>query len=138
MTALSQAQRAYGQASATTRTPRGMEYEVFARITHRMIAAARGGKRKYPALVRALHDNRRLWTLLAADAAGDDNSLPAALRSEIVSLAAFTMRHSSDVLGRKATVAPLIEVNTAIMRGLRGDAGIRPDRAAPDREGDPT
>jgi hypothetical protein len=33
-------------------------------------------------------------------------------------------RHSLAVLGGRAAVAPLIDINTAIMKGLRGDAEV--------------
>lgn len=120
MTAHSQALRAYGQASSSTRTPRGAEYEVFARITHRLVAAARKDRRlNFPEIVRAVHDNRQLWTILAADVAGEGNTLPQQLRAQIFYLAEFTFSHSRKVLNEKAGLKPLIEVNTAIMRGLR-------------------
>ncbi|MBR9762722.1 MAG: flagellar biosynthesis regulator FlaF [Rhodobacteraceae bacterium] len=120
MTAHSQALRAYGQASSSTRTPRGVEYEVFARITHRLVAAARKDRtRNFPEVVRAVHDNRQLWTILAADVAGEGNTLPQQLRAQIFYLAEFTFSHSRKVLNEKAELRPLIEVNTSIMRGLR-------------------
>ncbi len=122
MTASALAQRAYGQTSAPTRTPRNTEYDVFARITHRLISAARGGKKEFPALAKAINDNRRLWTTLATDVAGDGNALPDDLRARIFYLAEFTHAHSSKVLREGASVAPLIEVNAAIMRGLSNKA----------------
>lgn len=120
MTAHSQALRAYGQASAPIRTPRGTEYEVFARITHRLITAARKDRMMhFPELARAIYENQRLWILLATDVAGDGNELPSELRAQIFYLAEFTQAHSRKVLSGKAGVRPLIEVNSAIMRGLR-------------------
>lgn len=120
MTAHSQALRAYGQASSSTRTPRGVEYEVFARVTHRLVAAARRDRKThFPELARAVQDNRQLWTILAADVAGEGNALPPALRAQIFYLAEFTFAHSRKVLNDKAELRPLIEINTAIMRGLR-------------------
>lgn len=123
MNAHSLAQRAYGQASSPTRTARGTEYEVLARVTHRLISAARKGKKGFPDLCRAIHDNRQLWTLLATDVADEKNSLPEDLRARIFFLAEFTQSHSSKVLQKKASVAPLVEINSAVMRGLRKDGG---------------
>lgn len=120
MTAHSQALRAYGQASTPTRTPRGVEYEVFARVTRRLVDATRKDRKTdFPTIVRAVHDNRQLWTILAADVAGEGNSLPSQLRARIFYLAEFTFAHSRKVLNEQAELRPLIEVNTAIMRGLR-------------------
>jgi flagellar protein FlaF len=51
----------------------------------------------------------------------DSNRLPAALRAQLLSLAEFVRRHSMQVLGGRGSVAALIDINTSIMRGLRGD-----------------
>ena len=123
MTAHSLAQRAYGQAAAPTRTARGTEYEVMARITHRLISSAKQGRKGFTQLCHAIHDNRRMWTIMATDVADNANPLPQELRARIFYLAEFTQEHSSKVLRREATVAPLIEINSAVMRGLRQEGG---------------
>ncbi len=118
MTASTLAQRAYAPGAAPIRTARSVEYDVFARITHRMIAAARRGKPGFSDLAQAIYDNRRLWTVLATDVAGEGNLLPDELRARIVYLAEFTHVHSAKVLSDGASIKPLVETNTAIMRGL--------------------
>ena len=122
MNAQSQAQRAYSAASATTRTPRNMEYDAVARITHRLRSEALKGAEGFPGLVRALYDNKRLWNIFAVDVADGDNQLPRALRAQIFYLAEFTSQHTTKVLARKADVAPLLEINTAILNGLQSGA----------------
>lgn len=119
MTATTLAQRAYGQASTPIRTPRGAEYDAFARITHQLISAARTGNADFPELAKAIQENRRLWTTLATDVADDGNRLPRDLRARIFYLAEFTQNHSGKVLRHGASVGPLVEINAAIMRGLR-------------------
>ncbi len=121
MNALSQARRAYSAASAPTRTPKNIEYEAVARVTARLQEAARKGPTGFPALAEAVHDNIRLWTLFAADVAGNGNGLPKELRARLFYLAEFTRAHSSKVLSQQASVTPLLEVNTAVLRGLRGE-----------------
>lgn len=120
MTARMLAERAYLGQTTATRTPRRIEYEAFARVTRRMAAAARKGAAGFPELAAAISDNRRLWTILAADVADSDNALPANLRARIFYLAEFTEHHSSKVLDNKASVVALIDINAAIMRGLGG------------------
>ena len=126
MTASLMAQRAYGAANRPLRTARGTEYEIFAEVT---AALARVGKapdgeafdarsRRFAALVDAVHRNRTLWTTLAADVAAPDNALPPPLRAQIFYLAEFTEAHSRAVL-RGGDPAALIEVNRAVMAGLR-------------------
>ena len=127
MTASLMAQRAYGAAGRPLRTARGTEYEIFAEVT---AALARAGNpvgeeagfevrsRRFAALVEAVHHNRKLWTTLAADVAGADNALPQPLRAQIFYLAEFAEAHGRAVL-RGADPAPLIEINRAVMAGLR-------------------
>lgn len=121
MNALAQARSAYSSASAPTRTPKSIEYEAVARITARLQSAATRENDSFPALVAALHDNSRLWSLFAVNVADKDNALPNELRARLFYLAEFTQAHTNKVLARKASVAPLLEVNAAILRGLRGE-----------------
>jgi len=113
------AKSAYGQHGAPTRTVRSTEYDIIARITHRLHEAAQSGTRDFATLAAAIHENRRLWTLLATDAADAGNVLPDEIRARIVYLAEFTRIHSSNVLKGKGHAAPLVEINTAVLRGLR-------------------
>lgn len=119
MNAITQAQRAYAPTNAPMRSMRSTEYEVIARITHRIKSAAMRGKDGTTDLIAALHENRQLWTVLATDVADPDNGLPADLRARIFYLAEFTHHHTSKVLAKEASVGALLEVNTAILRGLK-------------------
>lgn len=118
MNAFNMARTAYASTGTPIRTPRGTEYDAFARITHRLKATALNAKRDYPAFVEALNENRRLWTILAEGVADRDNELPQQLRAQIFYLAEFTLQQTSKILARKAQVNALLEINTAIMRGL--------------------
>ncbi len=117
------AQSAYGNADQAVRTPRDIEYEAFARATRRLKHASEN-KDDFPELARAVHDNRALWSILAHDVSRESNGLPLNVRTQIYKLAQFTRRHSRNVLRREATVEILIEINTAIMRGLRNGGGV--------------
>jgi flagellar protein FlaF len=119
------AQGAYGRPDAPARSPRTVEYDLFARVT-RALSAAQGatgpaGRADFAALARALHDNGRVWRALATDVAGPGNALPAALRARLFYLYQFTEAHSRKVLDGAAEVGVLVEINTAVMRGLRGE-----------------
>ena len=50
--------------------------------------------------------------------ADPQNPLPQSLRAQVVYLAQFCHHHSSAVLNANASLQPLIDINTAIMRGL--------------------
>lgn len=122
MNALNMAKAAYAPSQSAVRTPRATEYEAFARATHRLKAAAAQGKEGFSRLVGAVHDNRQLWTLLAADVAENENGLPQDLRARIFYLAEFTAQYSRKILSEDADPDVLIDINTAIMRGLRNQA----------------
>lgn len=113
----------YARPDAPARNARAIEYDIFARVTRAITQAMRPERPDFPALVRALHDNGRLWRMLAADLAEPGNALPAELRARLFYLYEFSAAHTRKVLDGLADAQPLIEVNTAVMRGLRGDTG---------------
>lgn len=117
MNAFDMAQRAYAPTTAPTRSHRSIEYEVIARVTHRLKKAVETSD--FVKLVEALHENRKLWRSLAIDVSDDGNGLPDDLRARIFYLAEFTDHHTSEVMGKRANAVPLLEVNTAVLRGLK-------------------
>ncbi len=119
MTAHSLAKTAYAANKTPIRTSRGTEYDAFAHVTHRLKSAEARGPAGFADVAQALHANRRLWTMLAADVAEDGNGLPRDLRARIFYLAEFTVQHSRKVLRGEDSAEALVEINTAIMRGLR-------------------
>lgn len=121
MNAITKAQNAYRNDAQLIRTDRDIEYNAFAQITNRLKTASGRGTEGFRDLVSALHDNRRLWTILATDVADNSNTLPKELRARIVYLSEFTRQHSSKVLAKKVSADALVEINTAIMRGLRNE-----------------
>jgi len=117
------ARTAYSNSRPTIRTDRSTEYDIFAHITGDLSNAIKLGDTGFVSLVRAMHENRRLWTHLAADVASEENALSDDLKAQIFYLAEFTGLHTDKVLMRDATADILIEINTSIMRGLRQNAG---------------
>ncbi|MCF8510046.1 MAG: flagellar biosynthesis regulator FlaF [Rhodobacteraceae bacterium] len=113
---------AYSRPEAPQRNPRAVEYDLLARTTKALSQAARK-ENGFAGLVAALDDNQRLWSTLAAEVAGPENGLPQQLRAQLFYLYEFTTQHSRAVRDRKASVDVLIDINTAVMRGLRGQAG---------------
>ena len=125
MSALSLAQEAYSASASPLRTSRGTEYEAFARITAKIGSSAKSPKDNFATLAAALHENRQLWLLLATDVADKANQLPEELRAQIFYLAEFTQHHSAKVLAGEATAEILVEINTAVMKGLRAGGGAK-------------
>ena len=119
MSALAQPESLYGEATRATGTPRNVEYQVFSQVTGRLNRARREGE-PFTRLAAALQDNLRLWTVIATDVTSAENGLPLQLRSQLAELAKFVRVHTHKVLQREADSEVLIEINTAVMRGLRG------------------
>lgn len=114
---------AYAQRETPARSLRSIEYDLIAQVTQRLRSASANRENDFPALVGALTDNQKLWSTLACDVALPENGLPQALRAQLFYLYEFTVAHSRAVLETGASVAVLTDINTAVMRGLRGDRG---------------
>lgn len=126
MSVAAHAQTSYGNHARALKTPRDIEYEVLARVTGRLQACLPHTKGYADtALVQALTENRRLWTAFASDLANPENGFPRELRSGLFYLAEFTLRHTAKVLSGQATADVLAEINTAVMRGLRGQKVVK-------------
>jgi len=117
------ARSAYGRPDAPARNPRTVEYDLFARITRGLTTAWAGRQIDHALLAQAVYDNDALWRTLAVDVAEPGNALPAPLRAQLFYLYEFTREHSQKVLSGEASAEVLIDINTAVMRGLRGTSG---------------
>ena len=117
------ARAAYGQREAPVRSARAHEYDLLARCTQKMAMAWTRRKDDFPLLATAVHENLQLWCALAIDVADQENGLPAALRAQLFYLYEFTAKHSQAVMANTASVEVLVDINKAVMRGLRGDGG---------------
>jgi flagellar protein FlaF len=112
----------YGAATRALGDGRDLEYRVFGQVTGRLGHALRDGA-PFSELAAAIHDNGRLWTVLATDLARPDNALPESLRARLLSLATFSASHGARVLRGEGDARVLVDINTAVMRGLRGQPG---------------
>jgi len=112
-----QAHRAYAPTQIPIHTPRSIEAKLLSQVTAALQKATEDDA-SFNDLVAAIHRNRELWILLASDVADPDNGLPELLRAQIFYLSEFTEKHSQSVLRGDADTKPLIEINTAVLRGL--------------------
>lgn len=124
MNALNMARAAYGRPEAPIRSARKVEYDAFARVTRGLTTAAARKQTDFPSLVAAINDNLLLWRTLASDVASPGNALAPTLRARLFYLYEFTADHSRKVLAREAGAEVLIDINTAVMRGLRGEGDV--------------
>ena len=110
--------KAYQNTQRLTESPRDTEFRLFGKVTGALMDA-RGAAPTDRKLIEALAWNRRVWSSLAADCASEGNQLPADLRANFISLSLWVNRYSSEVMRKKADIEPLIDVNKAIMEGLK-------------------
>lgn len=120
MNVVERAQDGYGRNAIHMKSPRDTEYEAIAKISHRLRAAAQNRKKDFVGYVSALHDNNRLWTTLATELAQPGNELPKELRARLFWLAEFTASETRKLLKNEGDVGILIEINSAVLQGLRG------------------
>jgi flagellar protein FlaF len=113
MPSVNQATRAY-QAAATHRTQREQEADVFRRATGALKTARDADPLQR---VRAIADNRRLWTTVADLMRDPQNELPVELRAGIVSMGLAVQRE----MDRDSPDFDfLITVNDNMAAGLAG------------------
>ena len=110
--------QAYQKTQRQSESPRETEYRLFGQVTHALIEADKSDRSDFKSLIDALDWNRRLWSTLAIDCSSSANQLPANLRAQIISLSIWVSRFSSEIAKSRGSLAPLIEVNRAIMQGL--------------------
>lgn len=111
----------YSDPATASRTARDTEYDIIARIT-RQLASANGQRHTdFPGFLEALFRNERLWSTLAADVAEVGNGLPQALRARLFYLYQFTIEHGRKIRAGEADAGVLIDINKAVLRGLRGE-----------------
>lgn len=120
MSLAQRAHDAYSTATVPIRSSRSIEYEVISKISHRLRNAAKARDTSFPAFAEALSENHRLWTTLATDIAQDENALPDELRARLFWLAEFVEAESRKLLRGAGDVGILIEINAAVLHGLRG------------------
>ena len=109
------ASRAY-QASARHRSQREQDADVFRRANAALRAAVDGDGAAH---IRALADNRQLWTMVVDLARDPANPLPAPLRGQLMSVGLAVARE----MDAPAPDLPfLMQVNNDVAAGLSGPA----------------
>ena len=109
--------KAYQRAATQADNPRELEYRAFGQVTAALVRV-KEEQPATPVVAEAIDANRRLWNVLSADCAVPENQLPLALRGQIISLALFVARYSTQVLRDGFDVEPLIDINRTMMEGL--------------------
>jgi flagellar protein FlaF len=109
--------KTYQNTQKVTEKPRETEYRLFGQVTRSLIDVS-GMEIVNPDFHTALHWNRELWTALSTDCAIEGNQLPDTLRGQIISLAIWVGKYTSDVAHGDGDIQDLIDINRIIMEGL--------------------
>ncbi|MDI9409096.1 MAG: flagellar biosynthesis regulator FlaF [Candidatus Pacebacteria bacterium] len=108
---------AYQQTTSAAKTPRELEREIIARVTHQLKLAKE--KRKDSILVaRAVSDNLSLWYVMISDLASEGNQLPLEIRGNLISVGMAVVRECEQVDRTKVNLDFLITVNQSMIEGL--------------------
>lgn len=120
MTSAQLAARAYSTHGEFTRGAKDQEYDVILDVTRALSAARDRRGYDFPGFVAALNKNERLWVEIGAQVAAPDNQLPQQLRASLFYMSRFVTHHTSEIMQGSGSVQNLIEMNVAILRGLKG------------------
>ncbi len=114
-----QAQLGYKTTTRETATSKDIELKVFSSITSQLNSIDSGEAGGFAKLAEVLHENVQLWTTIMADVADNRNQLPLELRAQIFNLGEFIRRHTFKVLEGVEPVDAIVDINKAIIAGLR-------------------
>ncbi|WP_300380656.1 flagellar biosynthesis regulator FlaF [Henriciella sp.] len=115
--------KAYGDVTHRTASDQQIEYALFREITHALQNVAQDDDPPPAVWADAIDRNLQLWTLLSVDLMNDENQLDAGLRVSFINLAESVRRISYSVLGGRAEISELVDINETIMEGLSAQQG---------------
>jgi len=113
---------AYRKTQNQSETPQQIEYRLFASVTRALIELREIDNPTPRQKMEALDWNRRMWSTLSSDCGAPGNKLPKELRAQIISLALWVSKYTTEVARGSASIDALVDVNTAIMEGLAAQA----------------
>lgn len=109
----------YSSHSEKIRSTNDLEYDVIMKVTRDLKRFQSVDGLQFPNLVRALHRNEKLWTEIGVQVADQANQLPKELRAKLFFIAEFVAMQTSRILKKQADVSSLIDINVAVLRGLK-------------------
>jgi len=114
---------AYQRVAQVAENPRQTEYRLLADVCRELVDSTREGAQTLRRR-EALDWNRRVWMTFLVDCSQPENALPAALRAKIISLGLWVNRYTDEAMWSDLDLTPLVDVNTAIMKGLLGNPPV--------------
>lgn len=116
------AAQTYGSVAKQIANPRELEAQLLLKAAARLQSVKDAWDNQRHDLGDALLYNRKLWTVLLAAVASEDNPLPAPIRQNVVNLGLFVMNRTIEVTSEPAPerLASLILINRELAAGLLG------------------
>jgi flagellar protein FlaF len=99
------------------KTSRDLEYFALLRIVKKLQNSIESNDRK--STIEAIYENNQLWTAFAADLINPGNALPDNIKLGLVAIAIYSIKRGGYVLKDNVDASVLVEINLAIMKGLR-------------------
>ena len=123
---------AYARTAKIAQSPRELEASLLLKAAYRLQTVSDNWPGSETDLEPALTFNRRIWTILATSATGDDNPLPEGIKTSIAQLAGFIFQRTINVMIEPAPekLGVLVRINREIAAGLRASAALQPAQAA--------
>lgn len=110
----------YGTLNETTRSNRDLEYDAILRVTRELKLNKNAAKAEFPRLAVALSRNERLWNEIGTQVADNANKLDVGLRARLFYISEFVAHYTGNLLRGEGDVSSLIDINVAVLRGLKG------------------
>ena len=117
------AQSVYGTSGRTIGSDRDVEVQVFQTAIARLRPLMGPDFKLTPDAADTLSENLKLWDILTVDLVHPDNDLDDALVAQIISLGRFVRFHTHGLYSGSGSVDVLVDINTAILKGLLGQPG---------------
>ena len=114
------AQQAYDNVQHRTAGEREIELALFTQITQDLTKVAEQEVPAPTVWAEAISRNLELWSLLASDLLGAENTIADELKGGLLYLSEFVRTESMRILSGEGELRNLIDINISIMQGLSG------------------
>lgn len=117
------ARSVYGNVGRSIGSDRDIEIQVFQTAISRLRSISGLDFKLTSESAKILSDNMKLWDMLTVDLAHEANALDDKLSAQLIGLAKFVRVHTMSLYRGEGSVDVLVDINTAILKGLLGQPG---------------
>ena len=119
---MQQVANAYARTAQSAQSPRELESSILLKAGMKLQSVKENWPDSEKLLDEALAYNRRLWTILVASVAQEDNPLPREIKQNIINLGMFIFNHTINmqIEPDPKRLVVLVNINREIAAGLRG------------------